>query len=359
MKNLYCTIMAGGTGTRFWPRSKSSRPKQYLNLFGDKSLLQSTIGRFEGMTEKENIFIVSNQSQTQILESQTLGIPLQNHIYEPVGKNTLPCIGLAAMIAENQDPEGIMVVSPSDHMIGDTDSFQETVMSAVAIASTSDGIVTIGIRPEYAATGYGYVQVGKELPGSNEIRSFRVERFVEKPDLATADNYLKQGGFFWNSGMFIFKIRVFLETVRELKPDIYAGLRKIQTATGTPEFPDILDANYREMENISIDFGIMEHAKNLYLVEGDFSWNDLGSWESVYKAGKKDENGNVSSGETLLVDTTNSYIYADAGLISVLGLDEVIVVKEGDSILVCHRDKAEEVKKMVEILKNKNNYHYL
>lgn len=359
MNNLFCTIMAGGSGTRFWPRSKSSRPKQYLNLFGNESLLQSTIHRFEGMTEKRNILIVSNQSQAEVLESQTPDIPLQNLIYEPEGKNTLPCIGLAAMIAEKQDPDAIMVVTPSDHIIDDTALFREAVMLAVGIASTRDGIVTIGIRPAYAATGYGYVQVGEELPGSKAIRSFRVKRFVEKPDQATAVSYLTQGGFFWNSGMFIFKIGVFLEAVRVFKPEIYGGLRKIQAAVGTPEFSDVLDENYRAMENISVDYGIMEHASNLYLVEGDFSWNDLGSWESVYLASDKDKDGNASVGEALLVDTTYSYVYADTGLVSVVGLDEVIVVKEGDSVLVCRRDKAEEVKKVVEKLKLQNRGNFL
>lgn len=359
MKHLFCTIIAGGSGTRFWPRSKSSRPKQYLNLSGTESLLRSSVRRFEGMTEKANILIASSQGQAEVLESLISGIPPENLLYEPESKNTLPCIGRAAMMAETRDPDGVMVVSPSDHLIEDTVLFRAAVMQAVEIANTRNGIVTIGIKPLNAATGYGYVQVGEELGGSSKIRSFRVKRFVEKPDQATAVSYLTQGGFFWNSGMFIFKIAVFLEALKEFQPEVYAGLRKIQAAAGTPDFSHILNVNYRELENISMDYGIMEHARNLYLVEGDFRWNDMGSWESVYLTSSKDENGNASVGEVLLVGTSDSYIYADTGLVSVVGLDEVIVVKEGDAVLVCRRDKAEEVKKVVEKLKLQNRSNFL
>ena len=359
IENVFCLIMAGGSGTRFWPRSKVSRPKQYLRLFGNESLLQSTVRRSESIVPKEKILIVSSQSQAYVLEEQTPGIPPKNLIYEPVGKNTLPCIGLAAMIAEKENPDGVMVVSPSDHLIGNTGVFCETVNAAVEIARKRNGIVTIGITPAYAATGFGYVQVSGEIEESAPIRQFMVNRFVEKPDQATAEKYLDQGGFYWNSGMFVFKISVFLQAIREFEPELYSGLRKIQASEGTPEFPHVLDTIYREVKSISVDYGIMEHARNLFLVEGNFTWNDLGSWESVYQASVKDGNGNVSDGETMFVDSNNSYVYADSGIVSVVGLADVIVVKDGDSILVCRRDKAEAVKGVVEALKEQNKNHYL
>jgi mannose-1-phosphate guanylyltransferase len=285
-----------------------------------------------------------------VLEEQTPTLPKENLIYEPVGKNTLPCIGLAAMFAEKENPEGIMVVSPSDHLIKDEELFRDTVLAAAKIAREKDGIVTIGITPAYPATGYGYVKTSEDITGEEKIRQFKVERFVEKPNEDTASEYLEQGGYYWNSGLFIFKISVFLEAVKQFAPDLYADLRKIQADLGTPSFEETLDTIYRAVESISVDYGIMEHAKNIYLVEGNFDWNDLGSWESVYLTDKKDENGNAGSGEAILLDTKNSYVYSDHGLVAVVGLDDIVVVQDGDTTLVCKRDKTEDVKKIVEQL---------
>lgn len=360
MENLYTLIMAGGSGTRFWPRSKAAKPKQYLNIFGEKSLLQDTIGRFANFTNEKNIYIVSSATQAKVLEEQTPMLPKENLIYEPVGRNTLPCIGLAAMYAEKENPDGIMVVSPSDHLIQNNELFKDTILTAVKIAKERDGIVTIGITPSYPATGYGYVQTAEEITGENEIRQFKVERFVEKPDEQTAASYLKQGGFYWNSGLFIFKVSVFLKAVEEFAPALYADLRKIQADFGKPSFPETLDTIYRAVESISVDYGIMEHARNIYLVEGNFDWNDLGSWESVYLADKKDANGNAGSGEAILLDTKNSYVYAEEGnVVAVVGLEDVIVVKDGNTTLVCKRDRAEDIKKIVEQLKAENKTQFL
>lgn len=351
--------MAGGSGTRFWPRSKTARPKQYLNIFGEDSLLQSTIKRFSTFTETDNIYIVSGKSQAEVLEEQTPMLPKENLIYEPVGKNTLPCIGLAAMFAEKENADGIMVVSPSDHLIENDELFRDTVLAAVKIADERNGIVTIGITPSYPATGYGYVKTAENITGPEKISQFKVERFVEKPDEKTASEYIEQGGFYWNSGLFVFKISVFLDAVKQFAPALYADLRKIQAELGKPSFEQTLDTVYRAVEGISVDYGIMEHANNIYLVEGNFVWNDLGSWESVYLTDKKDENGNAGNGETLLVDTTNSYIHSDKGLIAVLGLDDVVVVKDGDTVLVCKRERAEDVKKIVDQLKTESKNHFL
>ncbi|WP_346857569.1 mannose-1-phosphate guanylyltransferase [uncultured Draconibacterium sp.] len=361
MGNLYTLIMAGGSGTRFWPRSKTLKPKQYLNIFGDDSLLQDTIKRFATFTENENIYIVSSATQAKVLEAQTPMLPKENLIYEPVGKNTLPCIGLAAMYAELENPDGIMVVSPSDHLIENDGLFKDTVLAAAKIADEKDGIVTIGITPTYPATGYGYVQTAEDITGAEKIKQFKVERFVEKPDEATATKYLMQGGFYWNSGLFVFKVSVFLKAVAEFAPELYADLRKIQADLGNPTYHQTLDTIYRAVEGISVDYGIMEHAKNIYLVEGNFDWNDLGSWESVYLADeKKDENGNAGAGETILLDTRNSYVYSEGEeLVAVVGLEDVIVVRDGNTTLVCKRDNAEDIKKIVDQLKAENKKQYL
>jgi mannose-1-phosphate guanylyltransferase len=359
MKNIYCLIMAGGSGTRFWPRSRTARPKQFLPIFGEDSLIQSTIKRFTTFTETKNIYIVSSRSQSEVLEAQTRMLPRENLIYEPVGKNTLPCIGLATMFAEKENRDGIMVVSPSDHLIKNDELFRDTVMAAVNIAEERNGIVTIGITPTYPATGYGYVKTSEDITGDKTIRQFKVDRFVEKPNEIKASEYLKQGGFYWNSGLFVFKISVFLDAVKEFAPELYADLRKIQAELGSPSFEQTLDTVYRAVQSISVDYGIMEHAKNIYLVEGNFDWNDLGSWESVYQCSEKDDAGNVSSGEAIFLDSGNSYIHAEKGIVAVIGLDDVVVVQEGNAVLVCRRDKTEDIKKIVDQLKAENKNRYL
>lgn len=359
MNDNYCLIMAGGSGTRFWPGSRTAKPKQYLSLFGGVSLLQSTVSRFESFIPKKNILIVSNESQAGVLEEQTAGIPRRNLIYEPVGKNTLPCIALAAMLVEPDDPEGIMVVSPSDHLIRDEELFRKTVETAIELAKSRQAIVTVGITPSYPATGFGYVETDEEITGHHPIRQFKVKRFVEKPNLEKASEYISQGGFYWNSGMFIFRISVFLEAVRTFAPALHLSLKAIQAESGKPSFDEALDRIYRKVEAISVDYGIMEHAQNLCLVEGNFNWNDLGSWESVYLYSDKDENGNASLGNTLFIDTANSYVYSDEGVVAVVGLEDVAVVKHGNAILVCKRDQAESVKKVVEELKRQDRQDYL
>jgi len=353
--------MAGGSGTRFWPRSRTLKPKQYLSNAGEDSLLQSTLKRFENITDNQNIYIVSGKQQAEILETQTSKIPKENLIYEPVGKNTLPCIGLSAILAEKENPNATMIVSPSDHLISDTVGFRETVLTAAKIAEENDGIVTIGINPAYPATGYGYVKTGAKISGEIKINQYKVDRFAEKPDEVTAAEYLKQGGYFWNSGMFIFKISVFLEAIQKFAPEIYAGLRKIQAEIGCSSFEKTLDKVYSNFESISVDYGIMEHARNIYLVEGNFGWNDLGSWESVYQISKKDTNGNTGSGsgEALFIEANNAYVHTDEGLVALIGIDDVVVVRDGNAVLVCNREKAEEVKKVVEFLKKRNKQHYL
>ena len=359
MSNIYSLIMAGGSGTRFWPRSKVKKPKQFLNILGEDSLIQETIHRFTTFTDTENIYVVSNKSQAEVLEAQTPMLPKENLIYEPVGRNTLPCIGLAAMFAEKENPDGIMVVTPSDHLIQNNELFRDTVLAGAKIAEEKDGIVTIGITPTYPATGFGYVQTSKDITGNESIKQFKVERFVEKPDAPTASKYLEQGGFYWNSGLFIFKVSVFIEAIEKFAPELYKDLRKIQAEIGLPSFDKTLDTIYRAVESISVDYGIMEHATNLYLVEGNFDWNDLGSWESVYQVNPKDENGNAGSGDAIFQDSKNSFIHTDNGLIALVGLDDVIVVQDGNTTLVCPRNKAEDVKKIVDQLKSNNKNEYL
>lgn len=355
MSRNYCLIMAGGSGTRFWPRSRVAKPKQYLSLFGEQSLIQESVSRFANFIPEESIYVVSAKSQQSVLESQTTNLPKENLIFEPVGKNTLPAIGLAALFIAEKDPDGIMIVSPSDHLIQNDQLFRQCIESAALIAEKKDGIVTIGITPKYPATGYGYVQTNEEIQIGQSIKSYSVSRFVEKPNVDVASGYLKQGGFFWNSGIFVFKVSVLLNSVKKFSPALYTDLLRIKEHIGKNSYEPSLDRIYREVESISIDYGILEKANNVFLVQGDFVWNDLGSWEEVYKYDQnKDENQNATTGEVVLIDTKNSYVYAPNSLVAVVGLEDVIVVQEGDTILVCKRDRAEEIKQVVgEITKRK------
>ena len=347
--------MAGGSGTRFWPRSRVAKPKQYLSLFGDQSLIQESVQRFANFIPEESIYVVSAKSQQAVLELQTGNLPKENLIYEPVGKNTLPAIGLAALFIAEKDPDGILIVSPSDHLIQNDELFRQCIESAALIADQKEGIVTIGITPKHPATGYGYVQTAEEIQIGQPIKSFSVSRFVEKPNVEVATGYLKQGGFFWNSGIFVFKVSVFLESVQKYAPELFADLKRIKEHIGKDSYETALDRIYREVNSISIDYGILEKASNVFLVQGDFVWNDLGSWEEVYKYDRnKDENQNATVGEVVLIDTKNSYVYAPNSLVAVVGMDDVIVVQEGDTILVCKRDRAEDIKAVVgEITKRK------
>lgn len=347
--------MAGGSGTRFWPRSRVAKPKQYLSLFGDQSLIQESVQRFANFIPEESIYVVSAKSQQAVLESQTGNLPKKNLIYEPVGKNTLPAIGLAALFIAEKDPDGILIVSPSDHLIQNDELFRQCIDSAALIADQKEGIVTIGITPKHPATGYGYVQTAEEIQIGQPIKSFSVSRFVEKPNVEVATGYLKQGGFFWNSGIFVFKVSVFLNAVQQYAPELFADLMRIKEHIGKDSYETALDRIYREVNSISIDYGILEKASNVFLVQGDFVWNDLGSWEEVYKYDRnKDENQNATVGEVVLIDTQNSYVYAPNSLVAVVGMDDVIVVQEGDTILVCKRDRAEDIKSVVgEITKRK------
>lgn len=359
MENLYCLIMAGGGGTRFWPRSRKEKPKQYLSILEDESLISSTITRFKKFIPEKQIFVVSAKSQEKILKEHASSLPVENLIFEPVGKNTLPAIGLAALFIAKNDPDGIMIVSPADHLVKNNQIFQDSVEAATMIADAYEGIVTIGVKPISPATGYGYIEIGNEINAGQKVRTNSVKRFVEKPDYQTAVKYLESGNFFWNIGIFVFKVSVFIESIKNYAPVLYTELMKIADTIGSDNYEETLNSIYRNIEAISIDYGIIEKSDNIFVVRGDFEWNDLGSWDEVYNCEQKDENLNYSTGEVIFHESKNSYVYAPDSLVAVIGLDDVIVVKEGDMILVCKRNKSEEIKHVVSEIRNRNLDQYL
>lgn len=356
---MYAVIMAGGSGTRFWPQSREQKSKQFLKIYGKHSLIQSTLTRFDGIVPWENIFIVAKKSQNEELEKHLLEVPKENVIYEPLGKNTAACIGLAAIYLQKKQPDGIMIVTPADHLIKNKARFTKTLKAAADLAQNNDALVTIGITPDRPSTGYGYIQIDKEIGVFDGVKAYQIKTFAEKPNLATAKRFLQCGDFFWNSGLFIFRISVFLKALKTYLPDLHDGLMEIQKHIDKPGFEPVLQSVYRQLKSISIDYGVMEKAKNVFLVQGNFEWNDLGSWEQVYKLSPKDDNGNAIIGDSISLDTKNSYINNSRGIVAVVGMEDVIVVQDGGATLVCKRDKAEDVKKIIEKLKSQKLQKYI
>lgn len=346
--NLFAVIMAGGVGSRFWPRSKQRKPKQLIKIHGENSMIQDTVTRLEGLIEPDRIYVITNKIQKPRIKDQLPEIPVENIIDEPFGKNTAPCIGLASGIIQKRCPDAVIVTLPADHLIQDKDEFQDTIIKAVKFANDSDGLVTIGIKPTRPETGYGYIQFD-EAEERNGI--YKVLTFAEKPNLATANRFIKSGDFLWNSGMFIWKVQSILDEIRIYMRDLYDGIKEIQEAVDTPDFNKVLTTVYGQLKSISIDYGIMEKSRNVYLVPGSFDWNDVGSWEAVYQISEKDEYENAKFGEVYSDKTTKSYIFSPQKFTAVIGVENLIVIDTKDSLLVCNRDNAQDVKQVVDFLK--------
>ena len=346
--NLFAVIMAGGIGARFWPRSKKQSPKQLLKIVGDSTMIQETVQRINGLVPKENILIVTNEIQKPGIVEQLPDIPIENVIIEPFGRNTAACIGLASIIIQQRSPDAITFIMPADHIIKDSDKFLETLKTAAKFSSENQALVTIGIQPTRPETGYGYIQIDED---SGKDNVYKVLTFAEKPNYATAVNFIKSGDFFWNSGMFIWKIDTILEEIKILMPDLFEGLIKIKEQLNNPDFQNILSEVYGHLKSISIDYGIMEKSDKVFLVKGQFSWSDVGSWEAVYELSEKDGDGNVKVGTVYTDLAMDSYLYSPDKFAAVIGLDNIIVINHKDALLICRRDKAQDVKNIIDYLK--------
>ncbi len=348
-EHTYAVIMAGGIGSRFWPKSRASRPKQYLSLVDDGSLIQNTTARLQGLFSKETIFVVTNKNQERLLREQLPWLPLENILFEPVGRNTAPAIGLAAIHLLDVDPDATMVVLPSDHRITNVKVFQDTLSSAITIAKTNDqALVTLGIQPSYPATGYGYIEAAEQ----HENVCFNVARFTEKPKRDQAEEFLQAGTFFWNSGIFIWQAATILEHIKKFMPELYAGLLDIKSALHTDRADAVCEEVYASLQGQSIDFGILEKADKVFVLPAEFGWNDLGTWEEVYKSSTADDNGNVVIGEALLKDVKNSYVEATDRIVSIIGVDDLIIVDQPDALLICKKEQSQDVRWVTEKLQD-------
>ena len=354
--NIYAIIMAGGIGSRFWPRSKKKTPKQLLKIFGDHTMIQQTVHRLKGLVKDENIYVITNKIQKAGVLTQLSQIPVENIIEEPFGRNTAACIGLASVLISRKDPDAVTLVLPADHIISGEKEFHETLLRAANFANESRGLVTIGIQPSKPETGYGYIQIDE-----NAVKDsiYKVLTFAEKPNYETAVRFLESGDFFWNSGMFIWRADTILEEMKCYLPELYEGLVKIRDAIGTKEFEDTLTTVYGLIKKISIDYGIMEKSKKVYITKGAFSWSDVGSWEAVYELNPKDDQGNAKVGKVYYESSKNSYVYSPDKFVAIIGIDNLIVINNDDSLLICDRSKAQDVKKVVDYLKINKLLEYL
>lgn len=356
---MFGLIMAGGSGTRFWPKSRSKHPKQLLRIFNERSMIQNTVDRLNSLIPDSRLFIVSTEAQADQIKKQLPLLDEENLIIEPRGKNTAPCIGLAALFMERIDPEDIMVVLPADHLIENNQTFIQTLKVAAKVAAETECLVTIGIQPNYPATGYGYIQFNQQIKDMDGISVLKVKTFAEKPNLDTAQRFLESGEFLWNSGIFVWKIKTILREIEEYLPHLYQGLLEVRKHLGTEKQAETIKRVYRQIKSISIDYGVMEYAKDVVVLKGNFGWNDLGSWDEVYKLLPKDANGNVLIGNHIIKNGKGCLIDSHDKFVAVLGLNDVIVINTDDAILICNRHQAQDVKEIVEIAKRKKLSQYL
>jgi mannose-1-phosphate guanylyltransferase len=345
---LYAVIMAGGVGSRFWPRSKERKPKQLIRIAGENTMIQDTVKRLNGLVKKENIFVITNKIQKLRVKEQLPEIPEENIIDEPFGKNTAACIGLASVLIKSKNQEAVTITLPSDHLIKDDEQFRECLSTAANFAFKSKGLVTIGITPTRPETGYGYIQFDED---GVEKNIFKVLTFAEKPNLATARRFLESGDFLWNSGIFIWRVDSILNEIKKYLPDLYEGLETLEPSINTPDFEKQLVQVYGQLRSISIDYGVMENSDNVYLTKADFYWNDVGNWEAVYEISEKNEEGNALIGDVYTQNTFGSYIFSPRKFTATIGVENLIVINTNEALLVCHRNNAQDVRQIVDYLK--------
>jgi len=349
----FAVIMAGGRGERFWPRSRMAKPKQFLNLIGEKTMLQLTVERLEGLIGIPYIYIVAGPEFKDIILEQIPQLPEENVIIEPFGRDTAAAIGLAALVLGQKNPREVMIVLPADHYIGNVRNFHEVLRSAAATASRGDNIVTLGITPHSPETGYGYINRGELIDTSAGISTYRAARFLEKPDINRALEFLASGDYLWNSGMFVWRIDLIRKMIEKHIPLLAEGLKEIEDSLETDQYPKTVQKIYLELPKVSIDYGLMERAGNVYVIPCDFGWDDIGSWTALERYVEKDVLGNVLHGEGILLDTVNTYVISNDRTVALVGVEDLIVVNDYDSLLICHKSRAQEIKKVVQALKDK------
>ncbi len=358
-RNMYIAIMAGGIGSRFWPKSRVSYPKQFLDILGKgESLLQSTFERFRLFVPSENIFVVTSEEYVSIVADQLPGMAAGNILAEPCRKNTAACVAYISLKLLQKDPNATLIVAPSDHVIADPDTFTKVCKLAADFVEQRNAFVTLGVKPSHANTGYGYIQHTAEAA---EPGIFKIKQFTEKPDKQTAETFLASGDYMWNAGIFIWKIKDILNAFQNYLPDMYdifvAGVKDLNTEKEKEAVKHI----YKYCESVSVDVGIMEKAGNVYVIPADFKWSDLGTWNSAYNNFKKDDALNAIAGENIMIkDAKGCMIHAAGGkLILMQGVEDLIVVDTNDVLMICKKENEQEIKNYVAEIKRQKGDCFL
>jgi len=356
---LHPVIMAGGSGTRFWPRSRLSRPKQLLQIVGEGTMIEQTFTRLRSLVESELFLVITNIAQADAIRRQLPALCPEQIVAEPVGRDTAAAIGLAALMVLRKDPQGVMAVLTADHVVRPARAFVECIKEAVKVASEHAALVTFGVKPSGPSTLYGYIRRGEPL-GDGRAGAYKIEEFKEKPDRVTAEEYLKSGEFYWNSGNFVWRASDILAAIESLMPELFQGLERIRPAVGTDDLPDVLKREYPSLPKMSIDYGVMEKADNAVVLEARFEWDDVGAWDAVARHYSSDENGNTVLCRHVGLDSTNCIVVAEEGhVVATAGVDNLIVVQTSDATLVCDRRRAGDVKEIVNILKARGLEEYV
>lgn len=347
---VYAVIMSGGLGSRFWPKSRKSLPKQFLKTVGDKTMIECTADRVSNVIPRDRICVVTNKNYVPIIQD-LLKIKSENIFKEPANKETASCIGLAAVKLLKKDFDAVMVVLPSDHVIIGQEEFEATLRTAIDIASDGDYLVTMGISPNRPESGYGYIEKGDEVDNG----AYKVKRFVEKPNVDVAKSFLEKGNYLWNSGMFIWRADRLLREIKKYLPDLYKNLMRIYENLGTAQEEEVINEEYLKIDGISIDFGVMQRTHRAVVLETNFLWDDIGSFTSLERFLNKDDNNNiVQMNEVSLLDVSNTTILGDKRLIAGIGLKDMLIIDTEDVLLVCPKDRSQDIKELVKRMSNQD-----
>src|SRR3972149_5731987 len=357
---LYAVIMAGGSGTRFWPWSRKKLPKQLLKMTEKDTMIKQTVDRISSGIPSENIYVVTTASLADIIKEELSQIPAKNIISEPFGRNTAACIGLAATIIFNRDADAVMAVMTADHIIEPPDLFFKALQCAEKLATETNALITFGIKPNEPSVNYGYIQRSEDRINLQDFQIYDVKCFTEKPDRATAEGFVQSGEYYWNSGIFVWSAGTILDNIHTLMPELSYGLERIKKSLDTPDESTIIYNEYEKLDNISIDYGVMEKASNIKIIEAHFEWDDVGSWLAIERINESDQDNNTIIGKHCGIDTRGNIIIGDnEHLITTINVSDMIIVSTKDVTMVCNKNNAEDIKKLTDLLKERDYNYYL
>jgi mannose-1-phosphate guanylyltransferase len=354
----YAVILAGGSGTRLWPLSRQHYPKQALKLIGEKTMFQYAVERIAPLFPPDRIFVVTVAHHAAILQKQTPEIPTKNFILEPEGRGTASAIGLASIHLLAQDPKACMTILTADHFISETEHFC-SVLTAAEIIARDGNLITLGIKSSTPSTGFGYIKQGALLGEENGFPYFAVEQFTEKPDLVTAQKMVKSGNYSWNSGMFIWQASTILQEFERQMPDFYSQLMRVKAVVGSAEYKTVIEQIWPGIVKNTIDYGIMEGAKNGIVIPVEIGWTDIGSWGSLFNLLPTDSENNTFIGQHISIDTRDTLAFGGKRLVATMGVQDLVIIDTDDVVMVCSRDREQDVKALVELLKKTGRSQYI